>query len=233
MPARQRSAKNKSLLCDTAARENKKTFFLVYIGMTTLVACQDCDLINKIPPIPPDGSAKCVRCGAVLAKHKPDSLNRSLALLWAALILFIVANTLPFLAMKKGGLVHETTLATGIHELYGQGMWPIATLVLITCILAPLVEIVGMLYILIPLKLNRIAPFTALLYRFIVHIHPWSMMEIFMLGILVSLVKLGKMATIVPGAASISFAILIFVMAALLTVFDSHLIWDRLKEKAS
>jgi len=201
--------------------------------MNTVVACHDCDLINKTPSIPPDGTARCVRCGAVLVRHKPDSFNRSLALLWAALILFIVANTLPFLAMRKAGIIHETTLATGIHELYGQGMWPIATLVLITSILAPMVEIVGMLYILVPLKVNRIAPFTALLYRFIERVHPWSMMEIFMLGILVSLVKLGKMATIVPGAASISFGILIFVMAALLTVFDSHLIWDRLKEKAS
>ena len=201
--------------------------------MNAFVACHDCDLINTIGSVPPNGSARCVRCGAVLERNKPDSLNRSLALVWAALILFTVANSLPFLAMKKGSILHETTLATGVHELYGQGMWPIATLVLITCILAPLFEILGMLYILLPLQLNRLMPFTAQVYRFLRHLHPWSMMEIFLLGILVSLVKLGKMATIVPGPAAFSFGLLIFVMAALLTVFDPHLLWDRLDKKNS
>jgi paraquat-inducible protein A len=199
--------------------------------MDELVACHDCDLLYKIPSLPENGRAMCSRCGAVLARHKPDSLNRTISLTIAGLVLFVVANTLPFLAMKTGGMVQETTLVTGVHELYGQKMWMLATLVLFTCVIVPLVGMLGMLYVLAPLKLNRTAPYTVGVFRFINHLQPWGMMEVFLLGILVSLVKLGKMATIVPGLALYSFGLLIFVLAASTATLDPHLIWERLDKK--
>ena len=196
-----------------------------------LLACHECDLLNRIPPLPRRAAARCVRCGAVLLRSKPDSVDRTLAFTLAGLVLFVVACTFPFLAMKNAGIVQETGLFTGIYNLYRQKMPAIATLVLLTCVLVPLAQMLGLLYIMIPLKRNRPARYTARVFRLYLHLQPWGMMEVFLLGILVSLVKLEKMATIVPGLAVIAFSILIFVLAAAFTALDPHLVWERLEKK--
>ena len=196
----------------------------------SLIACHECDLLHRVQPLPEGGAARCVRCGALLYYQKKDSLDRTLALTIAGLVLFIVANTFPFLAMKSGGLVRETTLITGIKGLYLQGMEALALLVLLTSILVPLVQIAGMLYVLVPLKVNRVPRNLALVYRFLRSLQPWGMMEVFMLGILVSYVKLGKMAKIVPGLAIYSFVVLIFVLAGAAASMDPRIVWDRLGE---
>jgi len=198
--------------------------------MTTasMIACHECDLLHRIKPLPEGTAAKCVRCGAVLYRQKKDSLDRTLALTIAGLVLFIVANTFPFLAMKSGGLVRQTTLITGVKQLHVQGMESLALLVLLTSILVPLVQLAGMLYVLVPLKFNRVPRNLALVFRFLRSLQPWGMMEVFMLGILVSYVKLGKMATIVPGLALYSFVVLIFVLAGSAASLDPRIVWDRL-----
>jgi len=195
-----------------------------------MIACHECDLLHKVQPLPDGGAARCVRCDALLYYQKKDSLDRTLALTIAGLILLIVANIFPFLAMKSGGLVRETTLITGIKGLYLQGMVALALLVFLTIILVPLVQIAGMLYVLVSLKVNRVPRNLALVYRFLRSLQPWAMMEVFMLGILVSMVKLGKMATMVPGLAVYSFVVLIFVLAGAAASLDPRIIWDRLGE---
>ena len=196
----------------------------------SLIACHECDLLHRVQPLPDGGAARCVRCDALLYYQKKDSLDRTLALTIAGLVLFIVANTFPFLAMKSGGLVRETTLVTGIKGLYLQGMEALALLVLLTSILVPFVQIAGMLYVLVPLKVNRVPRNLALVYRFLRSLQPWGMMEVFMLGILVSYVKLAKMAKIVPGLAIYSFVVLIFVLAGAAASLDPRIVWDRLGE---
>ena len=197
-----------------------------------LLACHECDLVHNIPPIPARASARCVRCGSVLLRGKPNSIDRTLAFALAGLILFVVACTFPFLAMENAGIVQETALLTGVYNLYEQKMHALATLVLLTCVLVPLVQILGLLYIMIPLKRNRPIRDAVPVFRLYLHLQPWGMMEVFLLGILVALVKLGKMATIVPGIAVIAFGILIFVLAAAFTALDPHLVWERLERRA-
>jgi paraquat-inducible protein A len=200
------------------------------MSTTSIIACHDCDLLYELPPLQEGSVAKCSRCGAVLQRHKQDSLNRTLAWTIAGLILFVVANAFPFLDLKKGDLVRQTTLITGVMELYQQGMRSVAVLVFLTSILFPALELAAILYLLLPLKV-KLLPWwkPALVFRFIQRIHPWAMMEVFMVGILVSMVKLGKLAKILPGIAIYSFAILIFVLAAAASSMDPHLIWDRLE----
>ena len=165
-----------------------------------------------------------------MQRHKRDSLNRTLAWTIAGLILFAVANAFPFLDLKSGALVRQTTLITGVLQLYKQGMQSVAVLVFLTSILFPAVQLAGMLYLLLPLKVNLLPWWKpASVFRFIQSVHPWAMMEVFMVGILVSMVKLAKMAKVVPGIAIYSFAILIFVLAAAASSLDPHLIWDRLE----
>jgi paraquat-inducible protein A len=146
------------------------------------------------------------------------------------LILFVVANSFPFLALKSGSLVRETTLITGVVELYKQDMRSVAVLVFLTTIMFPLVQLAGMLYLLLPLKV-KLLPWwkPALVFRFIRTLQPWGMMEVFMIGILVSMVKLAKMAKVIPGIAIYSFAVLIIALAAAAASLDPHLVWDRLE----
>jgi len=198
--------------------------------MDTFIACHECDVIHRIKPLPAKGAAHCIRCGAVLHKHKPNSLDRTLAFALAGLILFILANSFPFLALRIGSQVRETTLITGIYELYVQGMQVVAILVLLTTILVPFTQMLCLLYILLPLKFHRLPKGLPRLFRFVNSVGPWGMMEVFMVGILVSLVKLAGMAKITPGISLYSFLALIFVLAAMTVSLDSHLIWQKWEE---
>jgi paraquat-inducible protein A len=192
-----------------------------------VVACHDCDLLNQLP----DGAMAtllCARCGAVLHRYLPNSIDRSLALTLSALILFVIANSFPFLAIKSGSFLQETRLLTGIRELWRQELYGLASLVLCTCVLIPLVQMAGMLYILAPLRRHRPLPGAAAVLRLLQQLAPWGMLEIFMLGILVALVKLGKLATIIPGASVFAFGLLVLVMAAALTALDRLLLWESL-----
>ena len=183
--------------------------------MNSIIACHECDLIHRIRTLPPKGSANCIRCGAVLYKHKPNSLDRTLAFAMAGLILFILANSFPFLGLKIGAQFRETNLITGIYELYVQGMQVIAILVLLTTVLVPFTQMMCLFYIILPLKFGRLPKRLPGVLRFLHSLQPWSMMEVFMVGILVSVVKLAKMAKIIPGISLYSFLALIFVLTAM------------------
>ena len=195
-----------------------------------MIACHQCDLLHRVRPLTHGGVAQCMRCGAVLYRRKKDSLNRTLSLAIAGIILFVVANTYPFLAIKSEGLMQETTLLAGVKELYVQNMWELAALVLITTFLMPFIQLSGMIYVLLPLKFNRLPWRLPFIFRFLQNIQPWGMMEVFMLGILVAIVKLAKMASIIPGIALYSFAALILVLAGAMASLDPDIVWDRLGE---
>jgi len=199
--------------------------------MESLIACHECDLIHRVHPLAEGTVARCSRCGAVLYRHKRNSLDRTLAMTIAGLILFVLANSFPFLSMKIQAQVQESTLFTGIKELYAQGMWQVALLVLLTTILVPLIQLLSLLYVLLPIKFNRKPWKLALVFRFVQRLQPWSMMEVFMLGILVSIVKLAGMASMVPGISLFAFLVLIFVLAASAASLDPHLIWEQVEFK--
>jgi len=194
------------------------------------IACHDCDLVQSIPSVLPAGSTvACRRCGCVLVKIRRDSINRTLAWTIAAVVLYLVAVSFPFLAMRSGSIVRETALLSGVHQLFLQGKIVLSSLVLLTCVIIPLLQMVTLLYIFIPLKLN-FRPLHAMhVFRIFRHCEPWSMMEIYMLGILVAMAKLGKMATIIPGLAAFAFAILVIVLAFAISSVDEHMVWERLE----
>ena len=193
-----------------------------------LIACHECDLLHQLGEIPSGGAARCSRCGAILDRPKADSINRTLALTLTGLVLFVIANTHPFLGFQIGEQIRETTLATGIVELYHQEMSIIATLVLINVVIVPAIHLLCMLYILLPLYRDRVPRYLANVFRLVAFLKPWGMVEVFMMGILVSAVKLLKMATIIPGVALFAFMALIFVLAAMAVTLDEHQVWERI-----
>jgi paraquat-inducible protein A len=197
--------------------------------MTTgsLMACHDCDLLQRIPRVPEGSAAFCRRCGSVLIQNKPKSFQRPLALLFAGMILFVMFNAFPFLTFKKEGLEHQTHVVTGIRQLADQGMEVLAALVAINLIIVPGLHLLASLYVLVPVSLNRKAPGMFRVFRYLRLLQPWHMVEIFMLGVLVSMVKLAKMAQIIPGVAVFSLTAFIFVIAAASAAIDPHEIWAR------
>lgn len=195
----------------------------------SFIACHDCDLLHKRPVVPTGMSAKCCRCGALLIKPKIDSLDRTLSLAFAGIILLILANSFPFLGFELQGQVRHVLLFTGILHFYTSGMYGLAALVLFTTIIAPLSQLLTLIYILLSIKLNRPLPGIFQLFRWMQSLQPWSMMEVFMVGILVSVVKLSKTAHIITDVAAYCFMVLIFVMAACLASLDPHIVWDNWK----
>jgi len=194
------------------------------------VICHDCDLIHKYQVIAVGQSAKCKRCASILYRNKPNSIERTFALALSALIFLLLANSFPFLAIKLEGQIVQTTLITGVIELYHQDMGLLAFLVFLTSVLVPLVQVLGLLYILMPLRFDFVLPYSIRIFSFLRKIEPWSMMEVFMLGILVAVVKLNTMAEIVPGVAVWSFSGLIIMLAWAVSSLDPRVVWDRLGE---
>ena len=196
-----------------------------------VIACHGCGQVVQIPDMPDKTTAKCFRCGSRLFRKLPDTVDRTLALAFTSLILFIVTNIYPFLAMRMEGFIQESNLITGIVTLYHQGMPGLALLVILTVLILPLLQITGLIYIYLPLKLGFLPWKTAQVFRFIRFLQPWTMMEIYMLAILIAMVKLAKMATIIPGLASGTFLLLIFILAAALSGLNPEDIWKRIPIK--
>jgi paraquat-inducible protein A len=194
-----------------------------------IVACHDCDLLHELGEIPEGATARCRRCGGLLRKRARNGLERTLALAMAASILFVVANSFPFLSFEMKGRITETTVMTGVIDLYRQGKAEIAALVGLTIVAAPMVQLVLLLYVLIPLHAGRVPWQLPHAFRLLRHAQTWSMMEVFLIGIAVAVTKLLAMATIVPGLALWSFAALMFVLAGAMASFDPESMWERLE----
>lgn len=192
-----------------------------------LIACPACDCAHRIVAVPAGGSALCRRCGEVLYRNMPKSLDHATALYLSALILFILANTFPFVALQYGDRVEQSRLLTGGFALQQAGMGEIGLLVILTSVVFPGLTLCGMLYLLLPLRSGiRPAGMTPV-WRMVRALAPWSLIGVFMLGLLVSIVKLQDMATIIPGVAFYAFIGLLVVSAAAAASFDPAVLWPR------
>jgi paraquat-inducible protein A len=127
--------------------------------------------------------------------------------------------------LKAGGDQVQTTLWGAVRALYAQDMWLVAGLVLLTTIVAPLTELAAMTYLLVPLKFNRIPRSMPQAFRTLNLVRAWSLVEVFMLGMLVALVKLAHIASVIPGVALWSFGALMLLLAAARAAFDPHALW--------
>jgi len=204
------------------------TFAIMATHQRPLIACPQCDLLLREIPLPSKGAACCCCCGATLYRNQPDSINRSLAFALAAAILFVVANSFPILGINLSGNGNAVTLLQAVHALWKQEMHLVSTLAFVTAVMVPALELGMMLYLLVPLHLGRVPFGVSPIMRLLQTIKPWGMVEVFMLGILVSLVKLVQDFRIMPGVALWSFGGLTLLLAAMASSFNPRDVWEHL-----
>ena len=190
-----------------------------------IIACQECDHFYSYEVIPLGAQANCQHCGNLLYRSIPDSINRSLALYLTALILFFIANIFPFLSLELGGRIVDNLLFSSGWAMYKLGMGELGLLIFLTSILFPFTVIIGMLYLLIPARFGKAAPYTPQVYRIVNSIDPWCLVGVFMLGVLIAIVKLQDLATVVTGPSLIAFTLLLLVYTAARANFDPNDLW--------
>ena len=193
----------------------------------TIIACRECDFLQREVTPPLHGAAQCVRCGAELFRNKPSSLDHTLAFLMAAAVFFVIANSFPLLSLDAQGVRNTATLFGASHALFTSGDQALAVLVFMTTILFPGLEIAAMLYLLATLKVGNLPMAMAPALRLVEAIKPWGMISVFVLGTLVSLVKLHNLATVIPGLALYSLGALILMLTASEAAFERGALWAR------
>ena len=199
---------------------------------TVLLACEQCDQLVRADEAHLHGLT-CPRCGTALHRRKPDSLNRTWALVLTATILYVPANLLPVLTVISFGKGAPSTILGGVVELIHAGMLPVALLVLFASVVVPVLKLIGLVFLLISVHrrwATRLADRTRL-YRIIEGIGRWSMVDVFMTGILAALVALGNLATITAGAGAIAFCAVVIVTILASMAFDPRLMWDVADER--
>lgn len=190
-----------------------------------LIACPTCDLLQYEIDVPEGRFASCVRCGTALYRRTRGSIDRTLALALAAAVLLGIANMLPIASIEVRGVMIETTLWGAIHALWNQERGAVAGLVFVTTIGAPVVELGAMLYMLLPLRLGYMPPRLPLAFRLAPIAREWGLIDVFMLGVVVSLIKLGNLADVVLGPALWSFGVLIVLLTLIGVAFNAREMW--------
>ena len=180
-----------------------------------LTICPQCDLAQRLPELASGRRARCGRCHAILAVGVGGQLDAALAALATAAMLLLMMNVFPLVELHVQGSERATTLIGAVREMADRGRLPLALLVLATTVLCPLAEVLLLAVVLVPLRLHYFEPAGARLAGMLHHVRPWSMVEVFMLGVLVALVKLAAIAQIIPGPALWACAGLILTMALL------------------
>ncbi len=192
-----------------------------------VIACGDCDLLQRLAPPPPGAAARCRRCGHTIALNRPDSLNRTLALAIAACIVLIVANLSPLMVLSVSGRQASTTILGGAREMWFTGQAITAILVVFCTVIAPAVHIGIMSTVLIAVRRPPAPQWVGTLLRWSEWHQSWAMVEVMMLGILVALIKIADLATVIPGIGMFAAGALVILVAAMTVSFDPREVWQR------
>ena len=201
-----------------------------------MISCHFCNTLSELPH---KGIAKhseliCPCCQSVIHSRIPDSLNRTWALLIAAIILYIPANVLPIMTVSFWGDGHPDTILSGVIQLLDAGMWPLALLIFVASIVIPVLKLIILVFLLLSIKMKAgwHPKDRTKLYRFTEFVGRWSMVDVFVIAILVTLVQFGNTASVKPDLGALSFASVVILTMFAARTFDSRLIWDNLPVKS-
>ena len=201
---------------------------LEQLPLDELVACHECDLLMRKPVLQHDEKAQCPRCGYELYAHRHNVVNRSLALVLTALLLFVPANFLPIMQLHLLGQTSDDTVWSGVLGLYNSEMRGVAVVVFLCSMAVPLLKLLCQLAVLLSIRLNVGRDYGLVFYRFYHHLRAWGMLEVYFMGVLVAIVKLVDLAELTVGLGLFCFISLLLVQVWLEVVMSPHQIWSAL-----
>ncbi|AOE87420.1 paraquat-inducible protein A [Pseudomonas sp. TCU-HL1] len=193
-----------------------------------LIACHECDLLMRHPDLGEEQKACCPRCGYELLVHRSQMERRALALVLTALLLFVPANFLPIMKLNLLGQTTHDTVWTGVVGLYNTGMEGVAVVVFLCSMVVPLVKLLCQLLVLVCISTRRALGLGLMLYRLYHHLREWGMLEVYLMGILVSIVKLIDLADLHLGVGLACFIGLLLSQVWLEVTMSPHQVWDAL-----
>ncbi|MCF6206204.1 MAG: paraquat-inducible protein A [Sulfurovum sp.] len=196
-----------------------------------IICCHACDELVKVSDPQRDGRFKCPVCGSLLFRHKKGMVEKMFALSLAALILFVVTNYFPFLSFHVAGNTSHANFFTSVQYLFEEQEWLLGTAILMTTLAIPLMRIVLFLLLFVPLYFGHLPRYSVLVLKVLDHSTPWGMLDVFLVGVFVSLVKLAKMGMIIPGTSLWAFMGLVFVLASMQVIYNPHEIWEMISRK--
>ena len=199
------------------------------LARSATVACLECDLLVDMPELEPGEKGQCPRCRSSIASMPHDGLRRALAYALAAAVLLVIANLYPFLSFGASGLEKTMTLPQSAGELYDQGNELLAALVLSFIVVAPGLLTLGLIALLTPLVAGLRIHGLRYLGRAVFVLGPWSMVEVFLIGVLVSFIKIAALAKVVLGLSFWAFIGFVVCLTAALASYSPFSVWNAIE----
>ena len=200
-------------------------------SLDKLIACHECDLLMHHPHVGEEQKASCPRCGYEMLVHRSHMRKRALALVITALILFVPANFLPIMSLGLLGQSAVDTVWSAVVGLYHSGMQGVAAVVFMCSMLVPLLKLLCQLFVLLAMPRPAWRMLACRCYRFYHHMREWGMLEVYLFGILVSIVKLVDLAELHLGVGLACFVALMLAQVWLEVTMSQHQVWDALSEE--
>jgi paraquat-inducible protein A len=194
------------------------------------IACKDCDLLIERMDATPGDRALCPRCANPLYQPRENSIERTLVLAITGLLLFLPANLLPVMYLHIVGQESTTTIYKGSLVLFQEGLYWTALLVFFASIAVPLCKLLLVAFVSGCLYLQRSSMLLPYAFRYYHYLDEWGMLEVYMLGVLVAVVKLKGMASVVPGIGLYCFIALLLVATMMSSLLDEDSFWRRIEQ---
>lgn len=196
-----------------------------------LINCHNCGLLSKTALKVPK-PVMCPRCGTALHQRKPRSISYTWAFLIAAYIMYIPANLLPIMTTNRLGEIKSDTIISGVNYLLVSGSWPLALIIFIASVFVPVLKLFILTFLVLSVQLKsqwRPADRTRL-YRITEVVGRWSMVDIYVVSLMVALVNIQGLADIDAGPGAVAFAAVVVLTMIAAMVFDPRLIWDNIEK---
>ena len=194
-----------------------------------LVACPQCDTLHQAQDLPDGARAYCQRCGIVLMTSKPAAMAQVLSLALTAFVMMIAAVSFPFLTLDAGGLQNATSVIDAVLAFNDGFAFPLAVAVAFFIVIIPLMRLTALIYALVPLvREQEPRPGARTAFALAERLHPWSMAEIFIVGVTVALIKVAGLAAVTVGPAFWAFAGVVIITILKDQLICRYSIWEAL-----
>ncbi len=196
------------------------------------IVCHECDLLNDVPELAVGHKAYCPRCGFLLAANRRYSLSIVYSLSVTAMMLLVLANSFPFLGFATRGQEQNVTLIQSVAILVTEDFPELAFVVFASIIAVPAVLLAGLIYVSTAIAIRKRLPALRRILRWTLEMVPWSMAEIFLIGILVSFIKIVSLADVALGLSFWSYSLFTVCMVIVVIHIDKRELWRHVKELA-